>query len=185
VTSTDVIKRKLLQQPIGRAQAGLYFINPRHVIGLVADAVFYTNISITVVKMSPAATNTNSNGAAPQADSKKLPYQGLQPYGMPDDLVIPGIMDIDGTDERLWVPQAPDVTFRPLILCTSQGYFVNILRVKKSGILSRHQHTGPVHAFTLKGKWHYLEHECKSTGGTGCSPCLILMHIRVGDRRRL
>lgn len=60
------------------------------------------------------------------------------------------------------VPQAPDVYFRPLLLNTSQGYFVNILRVKKSGILSRHIHTGPVHAFTLKGKWHYLEHDCKS-----------------------
>jgi 2,4'-dihydroxyacetophenone dioxygenase len=51
------------------------------------------------------------------------------------------------------------VSFRPLLFNTSQGYFVNILRVKQSGILSRHQHTGPVHATTLKGRWHYLEHE--------------------------
>lgn len=40
----------------------------------------------------------------------------------------------------------------------SQGYFVNLLRVRKSGILSRHRHTGPVHATVLRGRWHYLEH---------------------------
>ncbi|KAK0264232.1 hypothetical protein LTR91_010244 [Friedmanniomyces endolithicus] len=118
--------------------------------------------------MSPTSTNENgssANGARAKLDDKAAPYQGEQPYGMPNDLVIPSIMDIDGTDERLWVPQAPDVSFRPLLLSTSQGYFVNILRVKKSGILSRHQHTGPVHAFTLKGKWHYLEHDWWATEG--------------------
>jgi 2,4'-dihydroxyacetophenone dioxygenase len=36
---------------------------------------------------------------------------------------------------------------------------VNILKVKRSGILSRHRHVGPVHATTLRGRWHYLEHE--------------------------
>ena len=36
---------------------------------------------------------------------------------------------------------------------------MNLLRVRKAGILSRHRHTGPVHAVTLKGRWHYLKHE--------------------------
>ena len=30
--------------------------------------------------------------------------------------------------------------------------------MRRSGILSRHRHTGPVHAITLKGRLHYLEH---------------------------
>ena len=51
------------------------------------------------------------------------------------------------------------MTFRPLLLSVSQGYFVNILRVRRSGVLSRHRHAGPVHATTLKGRWHYLEHD--------------------------
>lgn len=55
-------------------------------------------------------------------------------------------------DERLWVPQASDVSFRPLLLLMSQGHFVNLLRVRKTGILSRHRHAGPVHAMTLKGR---------------------------------
>jgi hypothetical protein len=92
-------------------------------------------------------------------EDEAIPYRGEQPYGVPEDLVIPTVLDIDGTDERLWVPQAEDVTFRPLLLSVSQGYFVNILRVRRSGVLSRHRHAGPVHATTLKGRWHYLEHD--------------------------
>jgi len=87
-----------------------------------------------------------------------VPYRGEQPYGKLEDLVVPGILHLD-CDERLWVPQAKDVSFLPLLLSASQGYFVNLLRVRKTGILSRHRHAGPVHAMTLKGRWHYLEHE--------------------------
>ncbi|MCL3816948.1 2,4'-dihydroxyacetophenone dioxygenase family protein [Aeromicrobium wangtongii] len=94
----------------------------------------------------------------PDPAEAAIPYRGKKPAQMLDDLVVPGALDIDESDERLWVPQAPDVSFRPLLLSVSQGYFVNILRVKRSGILSRHQHTGPVHATTLRGRWHYLEH---------------------------
>ena len=36
---------------------------------------------------------------------------------------------------------------------------MNILRVKRSGLLSRHQRTGSVSAFTIRGRWHYLEHD--------------------------
>lgn len=87
-----------------------------------------------------------------------IPYRGEQPYGVPDDIVIPAALDLD-CDERLWVPQSKDVWFRPLLLSASQGFFVNILRVRKSGVLSRHRHAGPVHATTLRGRWHYLEHD--------------------------
>lgn len=59
-----------------------------------------------------------------------------------------------------------DVWFRPLVFSVSHGYFVNLLRVRKSGILSRHRHTGPVQATTLKGKWHYLEHPWWATEGS-------------------
>ncbi len=40
-------------------------------------------------------------------------------------------------DERVWVPQAPDVWFRPLLLNTVSGGWCNLLRVRKSGVLSR------------------------------------------------
>lgn len=62
-------------------------------------------------------------------------------------------------DERLWVPQAPDVWFRPLLLNTVNGEWVNLLRVRRSGMLSRHRHPAPVHGYVIKGSWRYLEHD--------------------------
>ena len=96
------------------------------------------------------------------SDEKYMPFQGKQPQNMAPDLVIP---DMIPTDESLWVPQTPDVSFRPLCLNVSQGYYVNLLRVRKSGILSRHKHAGPVHAHVLRGRWEYLEHDWKATTG--------------------
>ena len=72
--------------------------------------------------------------------------------------MVPGVPRLD-PDERLRVPQNEDVSFRPLLLSVSQGYFIDLMRVRKTGILSRHRHAGPVHAVTLKGRWRYLEHE--------------------------
>ena len=77
---------------------------------------------------------------------------------------------LDG-DERDWVPQSPAVWFKPLLLNVSQGYYINILQVRASGVLSRHRHYGPVHALTLRGTWHYLEHDwIASTGDYAFEP---------------
>src|SRR5580765_4889413 len=62
-------------------------------------------------------------------------------------------------DERLWVPQAPRVWFRPLLLNTVNGEWVNLLRVRRSGVLSRHRHPAPVHGYGIRGSGRYLEHE--------------------------
>ncbi|CAI7564932.1 unnamed protein product [Penicillium discolor] len=94
-----------------------------------------------------------------------IPYQGKPLPNVPEDLVVPNILNLD-FDERLWVPQGPDVWFRPILFNVTQGYFVNLLRVRRSGILSRHRHSGPVHATVLRGKWHYLEHDWWATEGS-------------------
>jgi 2,4'-dihydroxyacetophenone dioxygenase len=122
-------------------------------------------------------------GESRSAESQeRVAYRGEQPYGVPDDLVILGALAIDETDERLWVPQSDDVTFRPLLLSVSQGYFVNILRVRRSGILSRHRHAGPVHALTLRGRWHYLEHEWwADEGGYSFEPPGDIHTLEVPD----
>ena len=62
-------------------------------------------------------------------------------------------------DERCWVPQSENVWFRPLILNTAQGEWVNLLRVRRSGMLSRHCHPSPVYGYVIKGSWRYLEHD--------------------------
>ena len=69
-------------------------------------------------------------------------------------------------DERVWVPQAPDVWFRPLLLNTVTGSWCNLLRVRKSGVLSRHIHPSWVTGLVLKGAWRYLEHDWVASEGS-------------------
>ncbi len=95
---------------------------------------------------------------AGKQDSSRIAYQRPQPMGMVSDVFLGGALDLRA-DDPMWVPQAPDVWFKPLVLSVSQGFYVNLLRVRRAGVLSRHRHSGPVHAFTLRGSWHYLEHD--------------------------
>ena len=69
-------------------------------------------------------------------------------------------------DERVWVPQMKDVWFRPLLLNTVQGQWCNLLRVRKSGVLTRHLHPAPVHGYVIKGRWYYLEHDWVAETGS-------------------
>jgi quercetin dioxygenase-like cupin family protein len=78
-----------------------------------------------------------------------LPANGIVP-----ELAVAAMPD----DERVWVPQAPDVWFRPLLLNTVSGGWCNLLRVRRSGVLSRHRHPMLVVGYVIKGRWRYLEH---------------------------
>jgi len=79
-----------------------------------------------------------------------LPSAGIVP-----ELALRAIPD----DERVWAPQAKDVWFRPLLLNTVTGGWCNLLRVRKSGVLSRHRHPMVVVGYVIRGKWRYLEHD--------------------------
>lgn len=82
---------------------------------------------------------------------------GIQP-----EIAIAAIPD----DERVWVPQAPEVWFRPLLLNTVTGSWCNLLRVRKSGVLSRHIHPSVVVGYVIKGAWRYLEHDWVAREGS-------------------
>jgi hypothetical protein len=71
------------------------------------------------------------------ADQSKIAYQRPQPAGMVPDVFVGSALGLDG-DELEWVPQSDTVAFRSLVLNVSQGYYINILRVRSSGVLSRH-----------------------------------------------
>jgi 2,4'-dihydroxyacetophenone dioxygenase len=105
--------------------------------------------------------------AAPKnsPDLRRIPYQLPQPVGMRSDMAMPDAINL-AADEHLWVPQGEGAWFKPLILNVSEGYYINLLRVKRAGVLSRHRHSGPVHAFTLRGRWHYLEHDWVASEGS-------------------
>ena len=96
----------------------------------------------------------------------------------PDGLVVPGrVLELGENilvSERLAVGIDVGVPaghvkergqFLDVVLNVTQGYYINILRVRSSGVLSRHRHSGPVHAFTLRGRWRYLEHNWVASPG--------------------
>jgi quercetin dioxygenase-like cupin family protein len=95
-------------------------------------------------------------------DDSLTPYQLPFPPEALEEIVVP---DAAALDDREWVPQAENVWFRPLCLNRSQGYWMNLLKVKQAGVLSRHRHAQPVHGWVIKGKWHYLEHDWVATEG--------------------
>ena len=86
----------------------------------------------------------------------------VQLPGIQPEIAVQAIPD----DERVWVPQAPDVWFRPLLLNTVTGSWCNLLRVRKSGVLSRHIHPSWVTGYVIKGAWRYLEHDWIASQGS-------------------
>jgi hypothetical protein len=79
---------------------------------------------------------------------------------------IPSLFVDASSDERLWVPVGDGIAFRPLLLCASQGYWINITRVRRTGIISKHRHVGAVHGHTIKGSWRYFEQDWVATPGS-------------------
>jgi quercetin dioxygenase-like cupin family protein len=100
---------------------------------------------------------------------KETQYPAMMPYQLPfppeaqKEIVVPHAVP---EDERVWVPQAENVWFRPLCLNASQGYWTNLLRVRRAGVLSRHRHPQAVHGMVLKGRWRYLEHDWVASEGS-------------------
>jgi len=86
-----------------------------------------------------------------------IQHPGIQP-----EIAIRAIPD----DERVWVPQASEVWFRPLLLNTVTGSWCNLLRVRKAGVLSRHIHPSWVTGYVIKGAWRYLEHDWVASEGS-------------------
>lgn len=101
-----------------------------------------------------------------KSDEDYIPYALPQVPFMSHDMVHTGVLGDWLKDDQLWVPQTATVSFKPCLFSASNGYFVNILRVRQNGILSRHRHSGAVHALVLRGRWHYLEHDWVAEEGS-------------------
>ena len=85
---------------------------------------------------------------------------------LPPEAVPELIVDVDLSDERLWIPRGPDIWTLPLLFNVTQGSWVNITRARSQGVVSRHRHSAPVTGFTLDGAWGYLEHDWTARQGT-------------------
>jgi hypothetical protein len=95
--------------------------------------------------------------------------RGVQPARQPlpaDARPEVFVQDVLAAPEERWVRQGDDVWFLPLTFGVTQGYYVNLLRVRKAGVLSCHRHLGAVHAHVLRGRWFYLEHDWVATEGS-------------------
>ena len=96
-------------------------------------------------------------------DPRLVPYSKPQPWGMTPDIVI---NDVLTSDENLWAPVGDGIWSRPLQLNVTGGFYTHVLRVKRSGLLQRHRHSGMVQAYVIKGRWYYLEHDWVAEEGS-------------------
>jgi hypothetical protein len=79
-------------------------------------------------------------------------FPTIEKYGV-DDIYI-------GNETLPWVPYSADgAYFKPLRFNVRDGHWAVTLKVKGGGMLGRHQHHGPVTAFTVKGTWRYAEYD--------------------------
>lgn len=85
-------------------------------------------------------------------------------------------------DEREWVPtDNPGVHVRPLLFDTVRGAWVNVTRIRTTGLITRHAHPCPVHAYVIKGQWQYLEREWPATAGDYVFEPPGDIHTLMGD----
>lgn len=68
-------------------------------------------------------------------------------------------------DRRYYVPFTETVSSRPLWISPSQNRWADILRADGPGLVNRHYHPHEVFAYTISGKWSYLEHDWVATAG--------------------
>ena len=63
------------------------------------------------------------------------------------------------------MPLSETVGSRPLLIQPSQNRWCDILRSTGAGMVNRHYHPHQVFAYTISGKWGYLEHDWVATAG--------------------
>jgi quercetin dioxygenase-like cupin family protein len=97
-------------------------------------------------------------------DPARIPYQKPQPRDMRPDMVIHEAMS--PSDPRVWVPLAEHLFVRPLQFNVTVGQYTHLLRVTQAGMIARHRHAGVVHAWVIKGRWLYLEHDWVAEEGS-------------------
>src|ERR1700710_1963149 len=66
-------------------------------------------------------------------------------------------------DDRYYVPFTGTVASRPLWISPATNRWCDILRATSAGLVNRHYHPHEVFAYTISGKWGYLEHDWTAT----------------------
>jgi 2,4'-dihydroxyacetophenone dioxygenase len=85
----------------------------------------------------------------------------FKPHSMPDQY----LSNVADDDEKMYVPFTETVSSRPLWISPSANSWCDILMCKGAGLVNRHYHPHEVLAYTVSGKWGYLEHDWIATAG--------------------
>ena len=80
---------------------------------------------------------------------------------MPEAYIANAAID----DDRYYVPLSETVFSRPLWISPTQNRWCDILMAKRAGLVNRHYHPHQIFAYTISGKWGYLEHDWTATAG--------------------
>jgi 2,4'-dihydroxyacetophenone dioxygenase len=95
-------------------------------------------------------------------------WKGIEPIKsvfQPDAKPEVYIANAPTDDERYYVPFTETVLSRPLWISPSKNKWCDVLMAKGAGLVNRHYHPHEVFAYTISGKWGYLEHAWTATAG--------------------
>ena len=87
--------------------------------------------------------------------------QKFRPGALPEAYIANAPTD----DERFYAPLSETVGTRPLWISPSQNRWCDVLMCRGAGLVNRHYHPQQVFAYTISGKWGYLEHDWVATAG--------------------
>jgi 2,4'-dihydroxyacetophenone dioxygenase len=112
--------------------------------------------------------NENKRGAVMTEISNTEFWRDLKPIDTvfrPDARPEAYIPNAATDDERYYVPLSETVGSRPLWISPDRNQWADILRSTGPGLVNRHYHPHQVFAYTISGKWGYLEHDWIATAG--------------------
>jgi 2,4'-dihydroxyacetophenone dioxygenase len=89
----------------------------------------------------------------------------IQKVFQPDAKPEVYLANVANDDERYYVPFTETVLSRPLWISPARNMWCDILLAKGAGLVNRHYHPHEVFAYTISGKWGYLEHDWVATAG--------------------
>jgi 2,4'-dihydroxyacetophenone dioxygenase len=76
------------------------------------------------------------------------------------------VQHTDLDNDIMWVPLGDGVWFQPCSFNLTTGAFANVVKVLPGKQLDPHYHPCPTFGFTIRGKWHHLEHDWMAGPGT-------------------
>ena len=103
----------------------------------------------------------------PEAAKKEF-WRGIKPIAnsfKPDALPEVYMSKIAEGDERYWVPISETVSSKPVWISPQKNMWADVLMSKSAGLVNRHYHPHQIFAYTISGKWGYLEHDWTATAG--------------------